>query len=493
MAQGIVDQLLGQLDKANVDYVSQGYKALVTNCSSMMITIMTIYIAWIGWKTINHWDGFSAGAFVKETLKVAVVYSLATDWDFFSQYLYNLLTNGPNELSMYLMKSAGSHYDSTNSALNALFQQGLDTGSRMWEKSGFWSGVLGCVFAIDIWICTIVAVGVAVIIIGVAKAFLAILIVMTPIFVFFLLSNSFKAITESWFKMMLGFSLVPLFVNSALLYTNDMLKKGIDTIADSLDKAHVVDAITAIAVFDISVLLCGILLWKSADLAAQIGGGIAINGLDQIASMVSGTSSVKSDRSKEGRFDRKPSEEPIIIMNPGPHPRGTDENSGDKDKRIPPASDSGNSVPRDLTIEDLKPSSDGSKQSDTGATFDEKDVSNSVGSVAGDSTRRSSSLDRENASKSTDEIISAAGRKKPVLEKATLENATIGNTTEQTENKAGESDAAEGSIKSSSHEIFVDKSDSTKILERKNAIRDNAFKRTQNKLDGQSKNMQLIK
>ena len=118
-----INDILAQLDAATQNYVVNGYNALASHCASSMAVVIVAYIAWIGWKTVNGWQGFSAGNFVKEALKIAVIYSIATNWGFFTTYIYDVLTNTPNELAGILMQSTGSAYDSANTALQTVFTQ----------------------------------------------------------------------------------------------------------------------------------------------------------------------------------------------------------------------------------------------------------------------------------------------------------------------------------------------------------------------------------
>ncbi len=276
----VVTDLLSQVDASTATYVTQGYAALVSKYITLIQSVVVCAIAFLGWKTLYHPSDFSTGNFLKMTLKIAVVYSLATNWSFFCTYLYNVLTDGPNEIAGALMQSTGSAYDSSNSALQALFDQGITAGMNIWNL-GEWRHPLPYVLGMDVWLVTGILTGVAIIMISIAKIFLAILIVLAPIFIPLMFSDSLKGVTEAWLKLCLGFSLVPLMVDSALLFTNGILDKGMDTLTTLSQEAldNIVSLITGVVIFDIGVLLCCVLLYKGAELAAQIGGGMAVSTL----------------------------------------------------------------------------------------------------------------------------------------------------------------------------------------------------------------------
>ncbi len=278
MSGTIISGLFSKIDAASQGYVTHGYDALVNNCQPLMVAVITAYIAWIGWKAINHWQGFTSGQFVKDTLKVAIIYSLATNWGFFSMYIYDVVTNGPNELSQLLLQSAGGKYDSLNSSMEAMFDSSLAVGSTLWDM-GHLTGPLYWVMALDVWLFASITTGVAIVMVGVSKCFLGMLLVLAPVFVFFYLSDTFKGITESWMKLILGFAFVPLMVNAALLFTNNMLVTGMEE-ASKFEWGDIGNGIAVICEMDFGFAICVVLLFQSASLAAQMGNGMAVSSLE---------------------------------------------------------------------------------------------------------------------------------------------------------------------------------------------------------------------
>lgn len=277
MSTVIVD-LLAQVDTQTAAYVTSGYAALVNKYSTQIQLVVACAVAFFGWKTLYHPNEFSMGNFIKMTVKIAVVYSLATNWAFFSTYVYDVLTNGPNEIAGSLMQSAGSNYDSSNSALQALFDQGMSNGMNFWDE-GDWRHWLYLILGMDIWLVTGVLTGVAITMIVIAKIFLSILIVLAPVFIPMLFADSFRGVTESWLKLCLGFALVPLMVDSALLFTNGIIEKGMESLAGLATSGDTLQVVTGVVLFDIGVILCCVLLYRAAELAAQIGGGMAVSTL----------------------------------------------------------------------------------------------------------------------------------------------------------------------------------------------------------------------
>lgn len=300
----MISDLLISMDKVLDSFVHNGYNALLgDDFKTIMLRVITIYIAWIGWKVIHHWQGFSAGEFVKEALRIAIIYSIATEWDFFAMYMYNVLTNAPAELSEKLIASTHGSDDISYTALQIIFDKGINLGCLSWSK-GSWHSPLAYLVGFDIWIMVSMLIGVVIVTICIAKCCLAMLLVLTPLFVYFLFSNSLKGLTESWLKLILGFALVPLFLNIALLFTGNIINTTMIKIAAVLDIGNILnpeatgDFMTIIMIFNIWIAMSIILLVKSSSLAMSIGNGMAITSMGKMFEILHGVHSAPKKMEK---------------------------------------------------------------------------------------------------------------------------------------------------------------------------------------------------
>jgi type IV secretion system protein VirB6 len=301
----IVDTLLNMVDGATENYVTKSYQAVVNNCMPMMITAITIYIAWIGWKTLIEKE-MSAGAFIKHTLKIAVIFSLTTNWDFFSLYFYKVLTNGPNELAGLFLKASDGDYSTPNTALQKVLELGIKNGVSFWEEGGVMSDWLPFIFAMDIWICVAVLTAVAVVFVAMAKIFLALLIVLAPVFLYFIFSDTFKGTTDAWFRNTLGWALVPMMVSCALLFTVDILDYAMTAINDVHNSADLPPgaSIAALILFDVCMLLCVFLIVEAKNIAIAIAGGLSVGHIPLLGKMAN-KASLTSAATGAARWARK--------------------------------------------------------------------------------------------------------------------------------------------------------------------------------------------
>ncbi len=277
-----ISDLLDKIDQSTQAYTFNGYAALSHSIEPALILSFTAYIAFLGWSFIAGWSPFNLSQLIKHILKIAIVFAAATQWDVFSLYVYNVLSNGPNEISSILMQSAGSSQDSVNSALQDAFNEGVIIGEQIYNYHGLSTKLA----AIVIWILNFVVCGIALLELAVAKCGLAITLVLAPIFFPFLLWDGTKGIFQSWLKYAFGFGLVPLFLSASLLLIDQIMKMGLDQINASIQSASL--SITSIVSFVLASIASIGLLLRSASIAAHVAGGAAVSGLEAARSFSSG-------------------------------------------------------------------------------------------------------------------------------------------------------------------------------------------------------------
>lgn len=208
-----ISDILDTIDQVTQNYAIHGYAALASSLTRPITMVIIAYIAFIGWSILQGWSKLAVGEAVKHVVKIALGFSLATKWDVFATYIYNVLTNGPNELSAILMQSAGSSFDSANSALQDAFNQGLNIGNQFWQLGGL-HALSYYLVAIIVWLLNFLVSGVALLELVVSKCGLAVTLVLAPIFCTCLIWDATRNIFVSWLRYALGFSLVPLFLSA---------------------------------------------------------------------------------------------------------------------------------------------------------------------------------------------------------------------------------------------------------------------------------------
>lgn len=119
------------------------------------------------------------------------------------------------------------------------------------------------------------------------KIFLAILVVLGPIFIAFLLFPATRQYGMNWINQVLNYSLLTLLVNIAggffIAYVNTVLGgiTGAGGAAGALIFNDVV-AMSAIIQIVLATLMFVIILWKLPELASSLAGGMAANGFGQL-------------------------------------------------------------------------------------------------------------------------------------------------------------------------------------------------------------------
>lgn len=202
-----------------------------TGHDKSFLLAVVIYIALLGWSILNGWIAMSVSHLTKHVLKIAIACSLATQWSFFSLFVYNVLTNGPNELSAILCQSLGKvsmNSASVNDTLQTVFDQGMALGVTTWNSGGL-NSVSYYLYAVLIWLGILAVAGVALLEFVVAKFGLALLLVLAPVTCLLILWEGTKGIFESWLRQLLSFALVPLFVTASLMLLLMLLQTALNT------------------------------------------------------------------------------------------------------------------------------------------------------------------------------------------------------------------------------------------------------------------------
>ena len=279
-----ITDVLTKLDSVTQAYTSQGYDALATSLTPSLTLAVTAYIAFVGWSTLQGWSQFTVGQAVKHSLKIAIAFVLATQWDVFCTFLYNVFTNGPNELSSILINATGNGdtQTSVNSALQDAFSQGIQAGEKLWN-SGKWNAPLPCILSLSVWGLITIVCGIALLELAIAKCGVAITLVVAPVFALFLLWEGTKGIFDGWLRAALGFALVPLFLSSVLLLVNSLIAMGLEDLNGDI-------AVGKQSLYSILTLVMGSfasigLELKVTQIATQIAGGVSVSSAGMAVSL----------------------------------------------------------------------------------------------------------------------------------------------------------------------------------------------------------------
>lgn len=280
MAHHMINDILQQVDGVIEHIVFQGYQQLVSMCQPDMILMMTLYITLMGLAMMQGWIEFSINDFVKRILKMMILFTLATQWEIFSRFVYNLFTQVPNELSVHLIQGIG-HIDSdktVTSSLQLAFDKAMYLGVLTWVRASF-SAVSFYLYAIAIWLGSLLIAGLVLLDLILAKFATAILLTLAPLFLMLGLWRNTMAITENWLRYLIGFALIPIFVTAVLLLILNIIDASLITMETALNTKHY--TLLSVTPYLLCVIVSIGLLRKIGSMATSLASGISLAYLAQ--------------------------------------------------------------------------------------------------------------------------------------------------------------------------------------------------------------------
>lgn len=272
---GLITGMLKRTDEITRHFVFNGYAGFVGHYKPLIISLVVISIALVGWGVLSGWITLSIAELTKRTLTIGFVLALSLHWDVFSHYIYNVFAVAPNEIGSTLMASMGGLKSGAdiNSCLEILLNQGIELGIATIRSGGlanwapFFYGIVILILTFSIG-CIVLVELIA------AKFGLAVFLVLAPLIIPLCLFKSAKeAVFDGWFKHLITFAFVPVFIAATSAIIVLLLQ---DTIGD----AHRIIGFQALNVkvlvpFTIGSVVCIGLLWRVSHLAASIAGGIS--------------------------------------------------------------------------------------------------------------------------------------------------------------------------------------------------------------------------
>jgi len=223
MSQGtmLLTTILDQTDKVIKSFVFDGYYSLVTYLAPVVITLSALMVAGFGFAIMRGMIQTPISHAMNVALKYAVVVFLATKWSFFSEMIYVLFTDGPNELTGAIMNKASFNWTLFKSHnVNGALQEGLNQGM---EKAveilrlGSWKNFSPYIVGILAGLAILLICGFSMGMLVLAKAGLGVCLVLSPIFLLCFMFESTKAITEKWMQHLIGFALMPIGIHCVLM------------------------------------------------------------------------------------------------------------------------------------------------------------------------------------------------------------------------------------------------------------------------------------
>jgi type IV secretory pathway VirB6-like protein len=299
---GVITDFLTQTDRIIHHFVFNGYQALASHYQPMIISLVVISIALVGWGVLSGWLTLSIAELTKRALTIGFVLALALQWDIFAEFVYNVITCGPQEIASQVVGSLGG--GDINTGVEDILTKGMDVAANTW-RAGSYNNWLPYFYAIAIIILTFLIGALGLLEIIAAKFGMAIFLVLAPLIIpLYLFKATKEAIFDGWLKHLITFAFVPIFVALVLTITVLLMKYTIGNIQHVMDVRSALD-MRVLLPYGLGSFVCIGLQWRVSHMAVSIAGGISASITQGMGGFVSGKLREKSapnpQKSSSGR------------------------------------------------------------------------------------------------------------------------------------------------------------------------------------------------
>lgn len=267
---------LDVVDGILATYTFDAYNNVVAANSGVISTLLVLYVAFLGfgiWRGSIQIRLIDAGIHV---LKVTIATWVATQWAFFSEWVYTLAISGSDDVIGALLAplhAGGGSPESVTSRLGTVLEAiRLAFSAISLDSSIFSFGEHA--FAWATYVILIILGGVVTFLILVTKIFLAVLLVLAPVFVPMLLFKVTRGIFEGWLKALITFMILPLLLYTVMAVFISVLNQQVATMAEA-------DGLSFSIALPILIVMFGAIIafFSVAPIASTIGGGASVSAL----------------------------------------------------------------------------------------------------------------------------------------------------------------------------------------------------------------------
>lgn len=274
---GMIVSVLSQVDRLSQHFLLGGYQRLANDAAPAIYALMLLGLILYGYSVATGWLEFSLAEFSKRAFTVGLVLLFSLHWGMFSSYVYDLFTQVPNDIASHLIQSLPASSDATASGIHSALQQawydGMDIVVALWDRGTLYHPTPFLLGAM-IWCLVLIMVGMAVLELIVAKFGLAIFLVLAPVMIpTYLFRPTKEMLFDGWLRNLIGLSLIPIFITSALTLGLILFASVTADIQHAIQQDTL--AITQIAPYAIYTVVCIGLLMQATQMASSIAGGFS--------------------------------------------------------------------------------------------------------------------------------------------------------------------------------------------------------------------------
>lgn len=209
--------LAGEIDRLTNHFVFDGYTALASLLKAPLGAMIVLYIVLMGYAIVRGMVQTPQQELFKFAFRAGVIYMTAMNWDLFAAHVMDLFVVSSDSISTTLMQAvnkqaaAGSINQGLQNVLNDILTLGcslFDAGSFR-KLTPYFAGIM-------VFFSGCITVGLAFLEIVIAKLMLAVTLCTAPLFIIFTLFDQTKSFFDRWLGVLVGFSLVLVFVSSVV-------------------------------------------------------------------------------------------------------------------------------------------------------------------------------------------------------------------------------------------------------------------------------------
>ncbi len=277
-----MDQLIANVDSIILGFVQGSFGSLTATIQILWRLMFIVFIAVYGYKVIIS-GRFSATDLVWHCFKIIILLVLATEWDAFFLFIYNMATDLPSDIAGQIISAAadslGSNAqadseDSANVALQTFFDRGMTVASKLLDGAG-WNNMGQYFYAFGVWFGTIGLTGYSTMLIILAKLAVAILLAVGPVFILLLIFMNTKSLFEGWLRTLLNYAIVPIFVYALLALILALMEAPLRFLEQNSSSQD--GLMTSVGPFLLTAIVSILLLSQILNMAASVTGGVSLS------------------------------------------------------------------------------------------------------------------------------------------------------------------------------------------------------------------------
>lgn len=271
------ESLLDATDDAIGAFIFNAWTNFIAVAGDWITAMMILYVVVTGYMMLIGRFGGSFGDWFARIVKLALIFVLVTNIDLLTRLLFELFTNVPEAVASSIAGVGGGDEGGINASIGLVWEQGLTAARNMLQEASLtsWSPVL---FALIIFIVTMLAVVYITFLVMLAKLAIAVLLGVAPFFILLYLFESTKSIFEGWLRQLITFALIPIFLYGLLA----LIINIITVMSNQMAAATASEAwgITHVGPYVLVMLVSLLLTTQVMGWAAGVAGGFSLSSVN---------------------------------------------------------------------------------------------------------------------------------------------------------------------------------------------------------------------